>query len=103
MEVHRVQADELGRSEEGIKVDFPHGAGDAVGACGGADEPTVTSEGVVDVFAFTDGACFVIVWVLWVTSLQRERKKKKTSLCYFYTLLISPECGLYLKSNTLHF
>lgn len=80
MEVHRVQGDELGGSEEGIKVDFSHGAGDSVGACGGADEPTVASECVVDVFAFTDGACFVVVWVLWVTSLQRERKKNKLVL-----------------------
>lgn len=83
MEVHRVQCDELGGSEESIKVDFPHGTGDAVVACGGTNEPTIFREGVVDVFAFTDRACFVVVRVLGVTSLNREGKQKYA--CYLYT------------------
>lgn len=59
-----------------MKVHFPHGTGDAVVACRGTNEPTVSRKGVVDVFAFTDGAGFVVVRVLWVTSLNGEGKKK---------------------------
>lgn len=43
LEVDGVQGDELGGSEEGVEVDFPHGAGDTVGAGGGTDDPTVAS------------------------------------------------------------
>lgn len=43
LEVDGVQGDELGGSEEGVEVDFPHGAGDTVVAGGGTDDPTVAS------------------------------------------------------------
>lgn len=69
MEVDGVKGDELGGSEESVEIDFPHRAGDTVGAGGGTDDPTVVSQGVVDVLAFADGACFIKVWVFWITRL----------------------------------
>lgn len=49
LEVDGVQRDGLGVGEEGIGVHLPHGAGHPVGAGGGADQPAVLRESVVDV------------------------------------------------------
>lgn len=43
LEVNWVQSDELGGSEEGIKINFSHRAGDTIVAGGGTDEPTIMS------------------------------------------------------------
>lgn len=75
LEVDWVQCDDFGGGEEGIEVNLSQRTGDTIRAGGGTNKPTITSQGVVDVLAYTDGACFVIIWVLWVTSLE-ERKKK---------------------------
>lgn len=69
MKVDGVQGDELGGSEVSVEINFPHRAGDSVGAGGGTDDPTVASQCVVDVLAFADGGCFVVVWVFWITRL----------------------------------
>ena len=74
LEVDWVQSDDFGGGEEGIKVNLSQRTGDAIGAGGGTYEPTITSQGVVDVLAYTDGACFVIIWVLWVTGLEERQK-----------------------------
>lgn len=84
MEVHRVQGDELGGREESIKVDLPHGTGDAIAACRGTNEPAVSREGVIDVFALADGARFVVVWKFWVTSLNGEGNGKKMSPLFLH-------------------
>lgn len=54
LEVDGVQRDHLGRGEEGVHVHLPHGAGDAVRPGGGADEPAVAGQSVVDVLADAD-------------------------------------------------
>lgn len=79
LEVDWIQSDELGWGEEGIKVNFPHWTGDTIWACWGADKPTVTGQGVVDVLTHTDRTCFVIVWMLGVTGLKKKRKKMLVS------------------------
>lgn len=54
LEVDGVQRDHLGRGEEGVHVHLSHGAGDAVRPGGGADEPAVAGQSVVDVLADAD-------------------------------------------------
>ena len=70
LEVDRVQRDLLGRGEEGVEVGLAHGARDAVGPRGGADQPAVARERVVDVLADADGARLLVVRVTGVAGLQ---------------------------------
>ena len=74
LEVDRVQGDELRGGEEGVEVHLAHGAGHPVRPGGGADEPAVLGQSVVDVLAGADGARFVKVRVFRVAGLMAERE-----------------------------
>lgn len=85
LEVDGVQSNGLGVGEEGVGVHLPHGAGHTIGAGGGADEPAVLRECVVDVLHGADGTRFVEVVVFGVTGLRdklaRVIKRYPKCLC----------------------
>lgn len=76
MEINRVQGDHFRGGKEGVKVNLFHWAGDTIRTTGGADEPSVTGQGVVDVLAFANGTCFVVVGIFGVAGLDRSEKHK---------------------------
>ena len=78
LEVDRIQSDGLGVGEESICVHLPHGAGHSIRPGGGADQPAVLSESVVDVLRRADGTGFVKVVVLRVASLREMTRQTAT-------------------------
>ena len=78
LEVDGIQSDGLGVGEESICVHLPHGAGHSIRPGGGADQPAVLRESVVDVLRRADGTGFVKVVVLRVASLREMTRQRPT-------------------------
>lgn len=69
LEIYGVQCDHLGWCKEGVRVNFSHGAGHTIRPSRCTDQPSISSQSVIDVLTCTNRACFVIVWIFRVASL----------------------------------
>lgn len=71
LEIDGVQRDGLCIGEEGVCVDFTHGAGDSIRPSGGANKPAVMSQGVINALHSTDRTGLVKVGVFGVAGLKK--------------------------------